>query len=69
MVLLHPPCAFCGQKACGDVEESECAVEALQAEVSALKKKLQEKQRAAAGEAAGKLQTRLETSVFSLVSF
>ncbi|XP_037543911.1 BRCA1-A complex subunit Abraxas 1 [Nematolebias whitei] len=37
------------QKSCRDVEESECAVEALQAEVSALKKKLQEKQQAAAG--------------------
>ncbi|XP_037548551.1 BRCA1-A complex subunit Abraxas 1 [Nematolebias whitei] len=37
------------QKACRDVEESERAVEVLQAEVSALKKELQEKQRAAAG--------------------
>ncbi|XP_017282885.1 BRCA1-A complex subunit Abraxas 1 [Kryptolebias marmoratus] len=39
------------QKACRDVEESECAVEALQAEVSALRKKLEEKQQTVAGKA------------------
>ncbi|XP_013858246.1 BRCA1-A complex subunit Abraxas 1 [Austrofundulus limnaeus] len=39
------------QKMCRDVEESECAVEALQAEVSALKKKLEEKRKTAAGKA------------------
>lgn len=61
--LLHP-LLFCGQKACRDVEKSEHAVEALQAEVSALKKKLQEKQRAAAGKAASKLQTYLETCFY-----
>lgn len=62
--LPHLLCGICGQKVCRDVEESECAVEALQAEVSALKKKLEEQRRTAAGKATGKLQIYLETPPF-----
>lgn len=50
----------CGQKACREVEESERAVEALQLEVSALRKSLREKQQSSAGKVAGKIQIHLQ---------
>lgn len=53
-LLLHThgdsACVFCvGQKACGDVEESERLVETLQADVSALRRRLREKKQSSVG--------------------
>lgn len=46
----HSPSVSCvWQKACGEVEESERLVEALQAEVSALRRRLKEKKQSGAG--------------------
>ena len=38
-----------GQKACGDVEESESRLETLQADVSALRRRVREKRQSEAG--------------------
>lgn len=54
-----------GQKACGEVEESERLVETLQAEVSALRRRLRERRRSGAGKGSQSLLYHMIRVIFT----